>query len=131
MDGGASYRREGPLPASYDGRMADAKPTTGNTPAAPAESAPRSAEERIREIIEDIRPYLQHDGGDCEFVSYEDRVVNMRLHGACGSCPSSLWTLRMGIENAIREQVPEVESVRNVDQPDPAAGHPHGAHGPA
>jgi Fe-S cluster biogenesis protein NfuA len=100
-------------------------------PTAPAgAAAPRSDEERIREIIEDIRPYLQHDGGDCEFVSYEDRVVNMRLHGACGSCPSSLWTLRMGIENAIREQVPEVEAVRNVDQPDPP-GHGHPPGGPA
>jgi Fe-S cluster biogenesis protein NfuA len=108
--------------------VSDAKPTTepASAPAAPT----RTAEERIREVIEDIRPYLQHDGGDCEFVSYENRVVSMRLHGACGSCPSSLWTLRMGIENAIREQVPEVESVRNVDAPEPPPGAPGGP-GPA
>src|SRR5262245_4587374 len=84
--------------------------------------------DKIKAIIEEIRPYLQHDGGDCEFVAYEDRVVKMRLHGACGSCPSSLWTLRMGIENAIREQVPDVVAVENVDQPaDGPHGHPHPA----
>jgi Fe-S cluster biogenesis protein NfuA len=104
-------------------------PASNVSPTAPAAPPPvLSDEEKIRAIIEDIRPYLQHDGGDCEFVSYEDRVVNMRLHGACGSCPSSLYTLKMGIENAIREQVPEVEAVRNVDEPAPGAhGHAHGA----
>jgi Fe-S cluster biogenesis protein NfuA len=87
-----------------------------------------SAEEKIRAILEEIRPYLQHDGGDCEFVAYENHVVKMRLHGACGSCPSSLWTLRMGIENAIREQVPDVVAVENVDAPAAGPhGHPHPA----
>ena len=91
-------------------------------PAAPVLSDP----EKIKAMLEEIRPYLQRDGGDCEFVSYENRVVNIKLHGACGSCPSSLMTLRMGIENALREQVPEVQMVRNVDQPDPSHHHPHG-----
>ena len=84
-------------------------------------------EEKIKAILEEIRPYLQRDGGDCEFVSYENKVVSLKLHGACGTCPSSLMTLRMGIENALREQVPDLQLVRNVDQPDPAAtGHDHG-----
>lgn len=95
---------------------------------APAPNAPASEVEKIQAILEEIRPYLQRDGGDCEFVSYENKVVNLRLHGACGTCPSSLMTLRMGIENAIREQVPDLQMVRNVDAPDGpghAHGHPH------
>ena len=96
------------------------------TPDSPA--APVSDEEKIKAILEEIRPYLQRDGGDCEFVSYEDKIVNLRLHGACGTCPSSLMTLRMGIENAVREQVPDVQMVRSVDQPDAGAGHDHYGH---
>jgi Fe-S cluster biogenesis protein NfuA len=86
-------------------------------------------EEKIRAILEEIRPYLQRDGGDCEFVGYENRIVKLKLHGACGSCPSSLMTLRMGIENAIRDQVPDVQAVENVDQPLGMDGHGHGPHG--
>jgi lysyl-tRNA synthetase class 2 len=89
--------------------------STGND-FSPATDTPEI--EKIKAILEEIRPYLQRDGGDCEFVSYEDKIVNLRLHGACGTCPSSLMTLRMGIENAIREQVPEIQMVRNVDQPE-------------
>src|SRR5438552_18636884 len=95
-------------------------------PGAPAATV--SDEEKIKAILEEIRPYLQRDGGDCEFVSYENKIVNLKLHGACGTCPSSLMTLRMGIENAIREQVPEVQAVKNVDQPDVSHHNPHGAH---
>ena len=99
-------------------------------PPPPETGAPTNDVERIKAILEEIRPYLQRDGGDCEFVSYENKVVNLKLHGACGTCPSSLMTLRMGIENAIREQVPDLQMVRNVDQPDHAHGHGHGhAHG--
>jgi Fe-S cluster biogenesis protein NfuA len=108
------------------GRMTSENPAAKTDPS--GAPTPATDEEKIRAILEDIRPYLQHDGGDCEFVSYENRIVNMRLHGACGSCPSSLWTLRMGIENAIREQVPEVEGVRNVDEPAPGAHGPGHAH---
>ena len=97
-------------------------------PAAPAKApAAPSDEQKIQAILEEIRPYLQRDGGDCEFVSYENKIVSLKLHGACGTCPSSLMTLRMGIENALREQVPDVQGVVNVDQP--AAMPPHGAHG--
>jgi len=107
-----------------------------HTPATTPDAATGDAE-RIKAILEEIRPYLQRDGGDCEFVSYENKVVNLKLHGACGTCPSSLMTLRMGIENAIREQIPDLQMVRNVDQPGAADGqqahgqqaHGHQAHG--
>jgi Fe-S cluster biogenesis protein NfuA len=113
--------------------MSDAK-SPAPTPAASAPAAAPTDEEKIRAILEEIRPYLQRDGGDCEFVGYENRIVKLRLHGACGSCPSSLMTLRMGIENAIRDQVPDVQAVENVDQPmgmehEYGHGHSHGAYG--
>ena len=98
-------------------------------PTNPATGAPAptvSDEDKIKAILEEIRPYLQRDGGDCEFVSYERNLVNLRLHGACGTCPSSLMTLRMGIENAIRDQVPDVQGVVNVDQPADMGAHGHG-----
>jgi Fe-S cluster biogenesis protein NfuA len=72
-------------------------------------------EARIAAILEEIRPYLQQDGGDLEFVSFGAGVVHLRLQGACGTCPSSVMTLKMGIENALREQVPEVQEVRTVE----------------
>ncbi len=102
--------------------------TTGTNPAAIPPAIPD--EDKIKAILEEIRPYLQRDGGDCEFVSYENKIVNLRLHGACGTCPSSLMTLRMGIENAIRDQVPDVQGVANVDQLAglDAHGHDHGHH---
>jgi Fe-S cluster biogenesis protein NfuA len=98
--------------------------TNSDSPAAPV-----TDEEKIKAILEEIRPYLQRDGGDCEFVSYENKVVNLKLHGACGTCPSSLMTLRMGIENAVREQVPDVQMVRSVDQPEGGHEHGHLGHG--
>ncbi|AEJ18348.1 NifU family protein [Gracilinema caldarium] len=72
-------------------------------------------EERIKTALEDVRPSLQADGGDVEFVSVsEDGVVSLKLTGACGSCPMSQMTLRMGIEKYLKKVVPEVSSVIGV-----------------
>jgi Fe-S cluster biogenesis protein NfuA len=66
---------------------------------------------RVQAIIENIRPYVQSDGGDVELLKVEDGVVWVRLVGACVGCPSSLMTLKGGIENRIREEVPEITAV--------------------
>ena len=81
-----------------------------------SENAPeaRPLEERVREVIESFRPYIQADGGDIEFVAVEDAVVKVRLQGACTSCPMSQVTLKMGVEKQLRERVPEVQSVEAV-----------------
>lgn len=69
-------------------------------------------EEQIRAAIDEIRPALQADGGDVEIVEItEDGRVRVRLTGACGHCPMSTMTLKMGIEKRIRERVPEVKEV--------------------
>jgi Fe-S cluster biogenesis protein NfuA len=68
-------------------------------------------EEKIKEILETIRPALQADGGDVEYIDFNDGVVTVRLKGACGSCPMSMMTLKQGIEARIRSQIPEVKTV--------------------
>lgn len=72
--------------------------------------------ERVQEILEKVRPSLQADGGDVELVEVtEEGVVRVRLKGACGSCPMSTMTLKMGIERALKSQIPEVKEVERVD----------------
>ncbi len=71
-------------------------------------------EEKVRQAIEKIRPLLQADGGDIELVKIEDKVVHVRLKGACAGCPGAQMTLRMGVERKLKESVPEVERVEAV-----------------
>lgn len=70
--------------------------------------------EKIEAVLEQIRPALQADGGDVELVDVNDGVVSVRLKGACGCCPMSTITLKMGIEQALKEKVPEVKEVVSV-----------------
>jgi Fe-S cluster biogenesis protein NfuA len=71
--------------------------------------------ERVQEALDSIRPFLQADGGDVELVEVkEDGTVYVRLMGACGGCPMSQMTLKAGIEERVKEQVPEVKSVEAV-----------------
>jgi len=71
--------------------------------------------EEILKVLEQIRPALQADGGDVEFVEVtEDGIVKVRLRGACGSCPMSQMTLKMGIEAKLKEAVAGVKSVESV-----------------
>ncbi len=68
-------------------------------------------EERIKKVLEQVRPALQADGGDVEFIDFSDGIVTVRLQGACGSCPMSTMTLKHGIEARMREEIPEVKAV--------------------
>ncbi len=67
--------------------------------------------EKVQEALEQIRPALQADGGDVELVDVADGVVNVRLTGACSGCPMSTMTLKMGIEQLLKEKVPEIKEV--------------------
>jgi len=72
-------------------------------------------EEQIKVALENVRPSLQADGGDVEFVSVdEEGVVSLKLTGACGSCPMAQMTLKMGIENYLKKEIPQVSSVVGV-----------------
>ena len=67
--------------------------------------------EKVRNVINKIRPMLQADGGDVELVDCVEGVVTVRLKGACAGCPMSQMTLRNGIERTLKKEVPEVKSV--------------------
>jgi Fe-S cluster biogenesis protein NfuA len=72
-------------------------------------------EDKVKAALENVRPSLQADGGDVEFVSVDaEGLVSVKLTGACGSCPMSQMTLKMGIENYLRKEIPEVSSVVGV-----------------
>jgi Fe-S cluster biogenesis protein NfuA len=72
-------------------------------------------EEKIKKALNGIRPSLQADGGDVEFVSVaSDGTVSLKLTGACGSCPMKQMTLKMGVESSLKREVPEVTSVVGV-----------------
>jgi len=70
--------------------------------------------ERVQQVIEKIRPLLQRDGGDIELVDVTDGIVKVRLKGACGSCPMSAMTLKMGVEKQLKQEIPEIKEVVSV-----------------
>lgn len=79
------------------------------------ESKTSTINDRVTEVINRIRPYIQADGGDIELVGVDTAgKVSVRLQGACKGCPGAAMTLKMGIERHLKEQVPEVTEVVNV-----------------
>ena len=70
--------------------------------------------ENVEEVLDELRPFLMADGGNVEVVELDGPIVKVRLQGACGSCPSSTMTLKMGIERKMREAIPEVSEVVQV-----------------
>lgn len=76
----------------------------------------KSFHEKVREVIESVRPALQGHGGDIELVGTDDdNTVRVRLQGACQGCPGAAMTMRMGIERILKERVPQVKEVIAVD----------------
>lgn len=71
-------------------------------------------EEKIKELLEEVRPSLQGHGGDLEYVGFEDGKVQIRLTGACQGCPMSTQTTKFGIERFLKEKLPEVTEVEEV-----------------
>ena len=72
-------------------------------------------EVRVKNALNQIRPYLQQDGGDVEYIDMTNEgVVMVRLQGHCGTCPHAMQTLKQGIESAIKKVIPEVKSVERV-----------------
>lgn len=67
--------------------------------------------EDIERVLEEIKPYLQADGGDVELVSVEEGVVKVRFLGACAGCPFKAMTLKTGVERYLKEKLPEVKEV--------------------
>jgi len=76
------------------------------------EARRQDLEKRVNETIDMVRPYLVADGGDIKFVELtDDMVVKVELLGACGACPYSIQTLKNGVEQAVKKQIPEIKEV--------------------
>lgn len=72
-----------------------------------------SVEKKIIEVIDTLRPFLMNDGGDIEFIKYEDNIVYIKMIGACAECSMLDFTLKDAIETSIKEEIPEVKGVIN------------------
>jgi Fe-S cluster biogenesis protein NfuA len=70
-----------------------------------------SVREKVEKVIDEIRPFLEADGGNIELIDVQEGVVKVKLVGACGSCPMSQLTLKRGVEARLKEKVPEVKEV--------------------
>ena len=73
-----------------------------------------TVEEQIKKALEQVRPQLQADGGDIEYVGFDNGVVKVKLKGSCSGCPMSTMTLQWGVENYLKKQIPEVKKVAAV-----------------
>ena len=74
-----------------------------------------STELEIINVLDKIRPFIQRDGGDVRLVKYEDGIVYLKIYGACVGCVALELDLKEGIESILKEEIPEVVEVRNVD----------------
>lgn len=70
---------------------------------------------KIKQLIEDLKPYLNMDGGDIEFIKYEDNILYVKLYGNCAHCLMQDNTLNEGILKMLQEEVPEIKSIINVE----------------
>jgi Fe-S cluster biogenesis protein NfuA len=70
--------------------------------------------DNVEQVLDQLRPYLMADGGNVELVEIDGPIVKLSLQGACGSCPSSTMTLKMGIERKLRQEIPEIAEVEAI-----------------
>jgi Fe-S cluster biogenesis protein NfuA len=104
-----------PLVEAIKAFAASGEPALGPAWQAQAAASEGDVVDRIRRVLEDeVRPAVAMDGGDVVFAGYRDGVVEVHLQGSCAGCPSSTATLRFGIEQRLREEVPEVTRVVSV-----------------
>lgn len=73
-----------------------------------------TVENKVKKALEELRPQLQADGGDIEFVEVESGIVKVRMKGACAGCPMSTMTLQWGVENFLKKKIPEITKVEAV-----------------
>lgn len=71
-------------------------------------------EDQVEKTLQELRPQLQADGGDIEFLGFKDGIVKVRLKGACAGCPMSTMTLKRGVERYLKKRIPEVIRVEAV-----------------
>lgn len=105
-----------PLARLHSITTSSTSPPGGAAPAPTPPGPDAPLVDRVRFIIDLIRPAVQADGGDIELVGITpDKIVQIRMHGACVGCPSSAITLQTGIERNLREHIPEVSGILSVE----------------
>jgi len=67
--------------------------------------------DKVKKALEEVRPQLQADGGDIEYVGFDSGIVKVKLKGSCSGCPMSTMTLQWGVENFLKKRIPEVTKV--------------------
>ncbi len=70
---------------------------------------------KVTYALEKIRPFLNKDGGDIELIEVKEDVVYVKLHGNCNGCPMSFSTMKLGVENTIKQHAPEIREVLNIE----------------
>lgn len=68
----------------------------------------------IQKALDEVRPHLQMDGGDVEFVEYKDGIVKVKLKGHCAGCPMSQMTIKWGVEQYLKKKIPAIKAVEQV-----------------
>ena len=76
----------------------------------------KQTEEKINEVLNNIRPYLNHDGGDVEFINFKDGICYVKLKGACAGCMFADMTINNTVEEILTTEVPEVIKVQNIEE---------------
>lgn len=74
----------------------------------------QNIEDKIKEVIDNLRPYLISDGGNVEYVKYEDGIVYIKMQGACANCGLVDVTIKDGIEAVLMDEIPEIKGVINI-----------------
>lgn len=117
----AQQARFGPPFQAVYSCVTNGRPTPLTTPRSPGTGGASGVVDdavraRVQKVLELIRPAVQSDGGDIEFVDItDDGVVQIRFHGACVGCPSSQVTLQVGVERNLKDYIPQVRSVQAID----------------
>lgn len=104
-------------PARRAPAMVDASPKVSPVPTQSTDSAPvlELTLANVEAVLDEMRPYLMSDGGNVSVADIDGATVKLQLEGACGSCPSSTMTMQMGLERRLRERIPEIEEVVQVE----------------
>lgn len=101
-------------PSEYDDEVPVSSSSTGYNPSDPMEMDEEMLEltwDNVDMVLEEMRPYLIQDGGNVKISEIDGPIVRLELEGACGTCPSSTQTMKMGLERRLRERIPEIQEV--------------------
>lgn len=117
--GRTAVRRTSPSMVDVDVQSPTVSPVPTETNASESTTILELTEANVDLVLDEMRPYLISDGGNVSIAEIDGATVKLQLEGACGSCPSSTMTMKMGLERRLREKIPEIEEVIQVEPEGP------------